>query len=209
MREARAGSRRARALHVTRAARQRLGLPAARFGLYGRVLELDPAAAYAWAARLGGGASGAELVAAVALHELMHALIEAYPGPTGDRPFRRAWARLEGAVDDLDADGFIALAQADSQASQVEGGGGIIDCDGVFCPDKGGKFVFEGLRHCSHGQPTRAQDFQYSIFFFYSKIHICQGYAPVHIYSAKNCERMLSKSSLAARKSSGFPKSRQ
>jgi len=38
MREARAGSRRARALHVTRAARQRLGLPAARFGLYGRVL---------------------------------------------------------------------------------------------------------------------------------------------------------------------------
>lgn len=108
MREARAGSRRARALHVTRAARQRLGLPAARFGLYGRVLELDPAAAYAWAARLGGGASGAELVAAVALHELMHALIEAYPGPTGDRPFRRAWARLEGAVGPDAARGLLA-----------------------------------------------------------------------------------------------------
>src|SRR5690606_19035776 len=38
----------------------------------------------------------------------MHALIEAYPGPTGDRPFRRAWARLEGAVGPDAARGLLA-----------------------------------------------------------------------------------------------------
>ena len=85
-----------RYLHVTKAAQRLYALPPARTRLFGHVVELDHAAATQWvaAARAArrGNASAAlaspeftpgELLAAWALHELMHALIGAWGDPSG------------------------------------------------------------------------------------------------------------------------------
>ncbi|MFA5550214.1 MAG: alpha-amylase family glycosyl hydrolase [Trueperaceae bacterium] len=82
-----------RYLHVTKEAQRLYALPPARTGLFGHVLELDHGAAAQWAAAVqrtaGPGPlapaafTAGELMAAWALHELMHALVGAWREPGG------------------------------------------------------------------------------------------------------------------------------
>src|SRR5690606_2480766 len=75
----------ARRLHVTGEARRRFPLPDDGFGLGGRLVRVDLAAAARLAAALreaggsGSGASAALVATAVVLHELMHAVLATAP----------------------------------------------------------------------------------------------------------------------------------
>lgn len=110
-----------RELHVARAARQRYGLPAAAFNAHGRVVNLDAAAAAAWAARINAGRRATtapplttgELLAAAALHEAAHELIMQYGVSPNGTPV------LEEAVAAWRADG--ALPSADTFAQDFAG----------------------------------------------------------------------------------------
>lgn len=97
---------RARYLHLTRAAQSRYDLPPARFGLHGRVLHLSATDARDWAHRISQGRAGGEgaapvtageLLAAVALHELMHVLVAA--STQAGAPYAGALARALAATE--------------------------------------------------------------------------------------------------------------
>ena len=137
----------ARYLHVTRAALSRFDLPPARFGLHGQVMHLDHAAAAEWAARVAGVTAGTaeqpqpaptfsagELLAAVALHELMHAVVDVEtrsavnpgaapaqqdPVGTGSGPLARTVAATQ-SLDEL-ATAFAAAYAPASPATAAAG----------------------------------------------------------------------------------------
>ncbi len=98
-----------RYLHVSVAAARRFSLPPAQFGLFGQVMGLSHADADTWAGLVraatqagepGSALTAGQLLAAVALHELMHALIqvEAGAGATGAARMVRAVTAAEAAV---------------------------------------------------------------------------------------------------------------
>lgn len=128
---------RLRQLHVTRAALARYRLPPAEFGLYGRVLRVDGAAAVTWSARVNAGrgqtpgtaprpVSPGLLLAAVALHELMHALIEAttapgtrFEGVIADAAARLATSLGSGALGELGDSFTVTYAPAGGVSGPV------------------------------------------------------------------------------------------
>ncbi len=61
---------------------------------------------------------------------------------------------------------FIARANAQRQASQMQRLGSIRDRQGMFCPNLFGKLAFELLGDSAHCQPAAVQYIQHSLLFF-------------------------------------------
>jgi len=77
-------------------------------------------------------------------------------------------------------DHLVAGSDAERQAGQMQGGGGVGDCQSVGAARELGVLLLECLGDRTHRQPAGANDSADRFQFFRSKVHIREGHAPFH-----------------------------